>query len=201
MSYIRTIDGIDSHAKSNESETPMRIVITGTPGTGKSSLSKGLSEHMHYPRLDVKKLIEDSKIYHIRRGETEKTVNMRALQRAVTDWFRHRADGIAESHLLCEFDAGADLVVVLRCQPDVLEKRLDKRHYPKAKVRGNVESEALDYCLVKAEENYRDGRVMPVDATRRVGVATLARKIRMRQGDKVNWSAWLRKNAAALSTA
>ncbi len=179
----------------------MRIVITGTPGTGKSSLAKVLAEEMRHPLLDVKKLIEKSKMYHVRRGESEKTVNMRALDRAVSTWFHEHADGIAESHLLCEFDAGADIVVVLRCQPDVLEKRLQKRRYSKSKIRGNVESEALDYCLVKAEANYRDGRVMPVDSTRRLSAKTLARKIQMRQGDKVDWSDWLRKNAARLSRA
>ncbi|MBI2445856.1 AAA family ATPase [Candidatus Micrarchaeota archaeon] len=177
----------------------MRIVITGTPGTGKTSLSKTLAEQIHYPRLDVKKLVEQRKIYRIIRGEAEKTVNMRALQRAVTEWFRNHPNGIAESHLLCEFDAGADIVVVMRCQPDVLKKRLEKRRYSKDKIRSNVESEALDYCLVRAEDNYRDGRVMPIDTTRRMSAKTAAGKILNRQGDKVDWSAWLRKNAVRLA--
>lgn len=176
----------------------MRIVITGTPGTGKSSLAKALAAHLRYPRLDVLALIEQHNIYRIVRGEKEKTVKMRALHRAVKQWFNDHPNGIAESHLLCEFDAGADIVVVLRCKPNVLEKRLEKRRYTKSKVRGNVESEALDYCLVNAELNYRDGRVMPIDTTRRISAAHFARKIRMRQGDKVDWSAWLLRNAARL---
>ncbi len=177
----------------------MRIIITGTPGTGKSTLSKALAEQIRYPLLDIKKLIEQRRIYRIVRGEAEKTVNLRALQRIVAEWFRDHQNGIAESHLLCEFEAGADLVVVLRCQPDVLQKRLQKRKYPLSKVMENVESEALDYCLLRAEENHQSGRVMPVNTTRRLSAKTLARKILDRQGDTVNWSSWLRKNAATLA--
>jgi adenylate kinase len=46
-----------------------------------------------------------------------------------------------------------DLVVVLRCRPSVLEKRLLAREWPLAKVRENVEAEALDVILVEAVES------------------------------------------------
>jgi adenylate kinase len=45
-----------------------------------------------------------------------------------------------------------DLIVVLRCRPSVLEKRLANRSWPPSKVQENVEAEALDVILVEAVE-------------------------------------------------
>jgi len=180
----------------------MRIVITGTPGTGKSSLAKDLAKRIHYPLLDVRKLIEKRRIFKIMPGESEKTVNLRALQRLVKAWFRDHPDGIAESHLLCEFDAGGELVVALRCRPDVLESRLKKRRYGAAKIRENVLAEALDYCLQKAEANAKQSRrVIQIDTTRRISAEAFARKVAKEASDEVDWSAWLRKNAARITRA
>lgn len=59
----------------------------------------------------------------------------------------------------------ADLVIVLRCRPSILEKRLQSRGWPPAKVRENVEAEALDVILVEAVESGRE--TVEVDTTAR----------------------------------
>jgi adenylate kinase len=57
----------------------------------------------------------------------------------------------------------ADLIVVLRCRPSVLEKRLLAREWPSTKVRENMEAEALDVILVEAVES--DVETVEVDTT------------------------------------
>jgi adenylate kinase len=62
------------------------------------------------------------------------------------------------SHLL-----PVDLVIVLRCRPSVLEARLRGRDWPEAKVRENLEAEALDVILVEAVES--DAETVEIDTT------------------------------------
>ena len=173
----------------------MRIVLTGTPGTGKSSLAKSLAEALDWPLLDVRKLIMRKKMFHVNKKEREKTVHVNTLKKAVDGWFEDHPAGIAESHLLCEFCVPADVVVVLRCNPSVLEKRLKKRGYSQKKIRDNLFCEALDYCTLKTEENDPKSDIVEIDATRKIRVATLWEKIMKRKSDRVKWSAWLKKNA------
>lgn len=188
----------------------MRILITGTPGTGKTTLAKALAKALHCPFLDVKALIRKKKIYHVNQGEREKTVNLRKLKEAVDEWFYDHPDGIAESHLLCEFPTLAEIAVVLRCHPDELRRRLSARKYPKKKTGDNVLCEALDYCTQRMEQNISgpirlnvDGktylrpkwpRILEIDTTRKLSAKAFCRKVTQEKGDAVNWSAWLEKN-------
>ncbi len=56
-----------------------------------------------------------------------------------------------------------NLAVVLRCNPAVLRKRLEARGWPEAKVRENVEAEAIDVITQEAVE--RLSKVYEVDTT------------------------------------
>jgi adenylate kinase len=56
---------------------------------------------------------------------------------------------IIEGHLSHYFHQ-ADLVVVFRTEPHTLEERLKKREWKTAKIRENLEAEALDICTWEA---------------------------------------------------
>ena len=56
---------------------------------------------------------------------------------------------IIESHLSHHI---ADIVIVLRAHPALIRERLLQRKYSEAKVRENIESEALDIILFEAVE-------------------------------------------------
>ena len=55
------------------------------------------------------------------------------------------------------------MVIVLRCRPSVLAKRLKARGYPDRKVAENAEAEALDVILVESVETGRE--VYEIDTT------------------------------------
>ncbi|MCL2115518.1 MAG: adenylate kinase family protein [Methanobrevibacter sp.] len=62
---------------------------------------------------------------------------------------------IVEGHLshLCD---NCDKVIVLRLDPESLEKRLKKRNYSKSKIQENLEAESLAVCTVEAFQNHGD---------------------------------------------
>ena len=62
---------------------------------------------------------------------------------------------IFKSHVAHPCD-GADKVIVLRVRPEILEKRLKKRNYSDAKIRENLEAEALGVCSAESYEKYAD---------------------------------------------
>ena len=62
---------------------------------------------------------------------------------------------IVEGHLshLCE---GADKMIVLRLNPNILKGRLEERNYSSSKIQENLEAEALAVCSAEAYEIYGD---------------------------------------------
>ena len=62
---------------------------------------------------------------------------------------------IVEGHLshLC---SGADKLIILRCRPEILEKRLASRDYSEAKIHENLEAEALGVCSAESLDIYEN---------------------------------------------
>jgi adenylate kinase len=72
-------------------------------------------------------------------------------------------DGFVEGHLAHLLPC--DLVIILRCRPDILKSRLVKRGYHEEKIQENVEAEALDVILVEALEIHPPGHIIEIDTT------------------------------------
>ena len=166
----------------------MRIILTGVPGTGKTSVAKILSEKLGYPVITTKDLVR------------EEYVDTRKLRLKAIWETKDMEDVILEGHLFCEAKIPVDLVIVLRTHPEELKKRLEARNYPEKKVKENLMAEFVDYCLTKAEERYED--VWQVDTTRKTPEETAHRIVEaLEKGvdiyDHVDWSPileeWLRK--------
>lgn len=143
----------------------MRIIITGTPGTGKTVISKGLSKKLGIGLIDVKKLVEKIKAYRISE-EGEKEVLLPKFRNALKKELEKRENWIIESHILCEIKLEADFVFVFRCKKKELEKRLKKRNYRKQKIENNLMVELLDYCYIKARKNLK-GKLYELDCSKR----------------------------------
>lgn len=117
----------------------MRIIITGSPGTGKSTLCAMLAKKLGLDIIDLKKHILAHKLS--KRGEVELKKLSHSLRSLKT-----RESFILEGHLACEILIPADIIFVLRTNPKVLERRLKKRGYSKNKISENTMAEMLDYC-------------------------------------------------------
>ncbi len=131
----------------------MIIALTGTPGTGKTSICALLEQH--YRIIDLNALIKEEGLHtgkDEQRGSLE--ADMDALQDRVDELVTDKtATVIIEGHL-SHLLTGIDGHIVLRTRPLVLAQRLENRGYPPQKVQENMEAEALDVILVEAVERY-----------------------------------------------
>lgn len=152
------------------------IAITGTPGTGKSSAALELAKII--PGATVIDAGKFAKKNGIVEGFDAKRkswiVDTGRLKRKILGHIKSENGPpvIIEGHYSEEV-CTPDVTFVLRCRPDVLEKRLLKRRYTKEKLEENILAEALDYCTISACNN-KTARVYELDSTR-AGKKTLAR--------------------------
>ena len=175
----------------------MRILITGTPGTGKTSVAKSLNFLLGWEVFHINDLIEEAVE---ERKKTEKTVDLEKAEKILIEKLKGKEDAIIEGHLGCDMKLPVDLVVVLRSDPELLKQRYKERKYSKKKAEDNIMVEVLDYCVINSEENY-DVPVVQLNTTKRDSRAC-ARIIldilsgRTLHSDQVDWSEYLRNQFA-----
>jgi adenylate kinase len=132
------------------------IIITGTPGTGKTTISKIVANKLKYPLIAVNDLIIEKHLYNGHdKQKGYKVVDMHKLSKEIEVVVNHSSEKIIiEGHLAHNFgiDELVEIVIVLRARPQVLRERLNKREWTDSKVQENIESEALDICTFEAVE-------------------------------------------------
>lgn len=150
----------------------MRIAVTGTPGTGKTTATNLFASRRAEadrdearPGLEVihlNSVLEDEAFYTDIDADRDSVV---ADLEALGEWLEGRDDVVIESHLAHHFDA--DRVAVLRCHPETLADRLLERGESERKARENAESEALDVILSEAVAEHDRESVFEIDTTDR----------------------------------
>lgn len=134
----------------------MRVAVTGTPGTGKTTAVDLVETDR--PVVHLNDLVREEALHD---GVDEERDSLVADLDALED--RVPGDALVESHLAHHLDA--ERVVVLRCAPVEIERRLRERGEPDATVVENAESEALDVVLAEAVRRHGRDAVYEVDTT------------------------------------
>ncbi|WP_135851026.1 adenylate kinase family protein [Halorussus salinus] len=152
----------------------MRVVVTGTPGTGKTSAVEALEADPAFADsglevVHLNDLIESEDLWTERDDERDSLVaDLDAIAERIgeiADSSGDSEDLLVESHLAHHLDA--DRVVVLRCHPEELERRLTERGESEAKAAENAESEALDVILSEAVNAHGVENVYEIETTDR----------------------------------
>jgi len=145
------------------------IFVTGTPGTGKTAVSRALAKAIHARYVNPAELLnrKHRKLKYDRKRRT-KIVSPRTLRNAVALQAKRIDQGLViDSHIIFELPSSIRIkrAFVLRCRPDSLEERLKHKHWTKQKIRENSLAEILDICLWDAVENYGRRKVSEIDTT------------------------------------
>jgi adenylate kinase len=165
--------------------------LTGTPGTGKTSIGRGLAKH-GFEVVDLGALVERKGLHEGPDPERDaKVVDPRRLsdflQAALRESRQRRADLLLEGHL-SHLVKGVEVAVVVRCHPAKLAERLRARGYAEPKVRENAEAEALDVFTIEASEEV--AHVLEVDTTDLTADAAAALVARLlKDRDPEAWTA------------
>jgi adenylate kinase len=159
----------------------VRVAVTGTPGTGKTSATDRLASEGD-PSLSVVHLNDVIRREGLTTDHDDERDSAVADMDAVADYLDGREDALVESHLAHRFDA--DRVVVLRCHPEELARRLRERGESPESVEENAESEALDVILAEAVERHGEDSVYEIDTTGRSVAETAAAIERVLTGER-----------------
>jgi len=155
-----------------------RIALTGTPGTGKSTVADAVGDRLG---IEIIHLNDRIKEYGLHTGEDEErgslVADIEAIEEHLGDW-----SGLLDSHLSHQFEADAG--VVLRCAPEELEERLTERGETAAKAVENAESEALDIVLSEAVRRHGEENIYEIDTSDRAVEAVTDDVIAVLRGER-----------------
>ena len=146
----------------------MIILITGTPGVGKTTVSSILVEKTGAYLININELVDEKHLYTgIDEERGYKIVDLDALFNEMGEIIEMEDDSdkhiIVEGHL-SHFFENSDIVIVLRANPDVLRHRMKTKGWKAAKIRENIEAEAIDVCSYEAFEIHGD-KVNEIDTS------------------------------------
>lgn len=128
----------------------MLVAITGTPGVGKSTVSKLLAEK--YTVIDIHRFAEEHGLFEEYDADAGSfDVDVDRLSDALQ--CEREKDGYVfmDGHLSHFVDC--DAIVVMRCAPKRIYERLKARGYDEKKILENVQAEVLDVILSESVES------------------------------------------------
>ncbi|MGC9204909.1 MAG: AAA family ATPase [Candidatus Micrarchaeia archaeon] len=132
------------------------IVITGTPGVGKTTFAKKLNKIMNAKLVEANEVISKYKLYTGTDKYGTKIVKMRSLEKKLNEIAaKEKGPLILEGHILADIRIKGAIAIVLREHLTELKERLKKRHYASEKIMDNLVSEATDYCGIEASRRYK----------------------------------------------
>ena len=169
----------------------MIVGITGTPGVGKSTVSKILAHK--YRVIDIHSYAEEHSLFEEYDEEAGSyDVDVERLNDSIMSEDFQDKVVFLDGHLSHFVDC--DKIVVLRCDPKLLSERLKARGYDEKKVRENVQAEILDVILSESVDSGIDtyeidcSRMTPSEIADRIERIVILEEVDDAVPGSVDWS-------------
>lgn len=141
----------------------MKISLTGTPGTGKTSISNFLSKN-NVNTINLNYYISKNIKFEFDNNRKTKIIDIIDLNNSFNKNFKNKNFVIIEGHLSHLLNC-VDKIIILRCHPTELKRRLLKRRWSIKKINENIESEILDIILCECLINHKVKDIFEIDTT------------------------------------
>jgi adenylate kinase len=141
------------------------IIVTGTPGTGKTTYAKKFAKDKNYEYIDVKEVIKENNLSENHDDELDTDIiDTDKLNGVLIDIIKKEKDVVIDSHLSHYLPPElVDECIVTKCNIKTLKKRLVERGYSESKVHENLDAEIFDVCRIEALESGHN--VIVIDTT------------------------------------
>ncbi len=137
----------------------MRIIIIGTPGTGKTTLSK---------KLCAEKGIKYYSFLSLMKKQFKTALNLEEKQtkKFLNNFFKDKNNFLLDGFLAYWLDKEyVDTCIVLETNINILKERLEKKKYSEQKIKDNLEAETFEHLLIEAEENNHNIKLIKTNDT------------------------------------
>jgi adenylate kinase len=158
------------------------ILITGTPGVGKTALAKRLSQKLGFTLIELGYLVRKERLFtQFDRARKTYVVDERRLRKRLEALSRSPEKIVLPTHMVGRFlpKNSVKIALVLRLDPVVLFERLRLRGWTRQKAWENTEAEILDVCLQEARLLLGPRRVYEIDTTRKSTRAVYTEALRV----------------------
>jgi adenylate kinase len=143
----------------------MIIALTGTPGTGKTSIASIIAKQSGIETVHVHTYAkEHNLICGFDKDRKSDIIDIGRLDRLLMESMNPLETIILDGHI-SHLLRSVSKIIVLRCHPDILKKRLEKRGWDKKKIMENIQAEILDVILCEAIENKSIEEVYEMDTS------------------------------------
>jgi len=165
------------------------IVVTGTPGVGKTIVSSLLASRLNAFHIDLGKLVEQEKLW----SDVDKTrgtliVDISKLSRRVQEIIEHsEEDIILDGHYAVDVVPAKNVHVVfaLRREPDELRQTMQTRGFKGKKLKENLAAEVLDVCLYNAVKACGVKKVCEINVTGKKAEKVVEEIVAVLEGKKL----------------
>lgn len=145
------------------------IIITGTPGTGKTTVSRLMASRLKALHVDLGKLIVAEKLFtSVDKKRKSLVADIPRVSLRVKEIISKSREGvIIDGHYAADVvpSDSVRLAFVLRCNPDKLKNRLERVGVKGKKNFENVAAEILDVCLWNTVNAYGAKKICEIDTT------------------------------------
>ena len=180
----------------------MNVLVTGTPGCGKTTLCQMLKDlleetfSLSVQHLNISDLVKQHNLHdgYDKRLDTfildeDKLLDYMETVLEFKSSSRNSFINLIDYHCTEIFpESWIDLVVVLTTDNTTLYDRLTQRNYSQLKISENVECEIMQVVLTEARESYKEEIILVLDSTNKTALETNTEKVSQRIGKFLNRS-------------